>query len=414
MCCFSINVHAACEVHSRHNPQLTNNIFRISNHYIFILLEFSLEMSTSRLFIAGDGVHVARVVSMLTSYDALCKDNSIALPSSSESLGTGGGGIPFHLSTKYYNAELEIFPLVVESSSKTLSSSVTDMLAVASEGEGIILVLPPPTEGTEGNEMDALTKLPLMQVGCEAANMDALAIKVLVRLYNNNALVSQKATESSILWTIDNGYEYIEVNESNLTQGWQEREKEGLPRLMEALQSTMWSCMTKKMLISPTPAGQSVTTIGTSSMSTTTLTSASTLTTGEGEGTVESVFQVEASLIKGDNDNADTAVDGPSTSKTQTTSSNNNTVESSATITTTATTTAASGESTSSTCTEHGEDVEDFSDLMDQARRLRDRAAAGNMSDEDRRRQAEEMALKLAKLMNLCDDDDDDTDDEEE
>lgn len=46
-------------------------------------------------------------------------------------------------------------------------------------------------------------------------------------------------------WTLDNGYEYIEIDQSDITQGWQEREKDGLPRLMEALQSNMWSTFQK-------------------------------------------------------------------------------------------------------------------------------------------------------------------------
>jgi hypothetical protein len=74
-----------------------------------------------------------------------------------------------------------------------------------------------------------------------------------------------------VLWALDSGFEHIEIDEkkllegdvclcitsglsitltfrlkSILLQGWQNREKDGLPRLMEALQSNKWSTMVVK------------------------------------------------------------------------------------------------------------------------------------------------------------------------
>lgn len=42
-------------------------------------------------------------------------------------------------------------------------------------------------------------------------------------------------------WSLDNGYEFIEIDPENAVQGWEDREKEGLPRLMEALVAHTWS-----------------------------------------------------------------------------------------------------------------------------------------------------------------------------
>lgn len=57
-------------------------------------------------------------------------------------------------------------------------------------------------------------------------------------------------------WALDNGFEYIEVvtgssgsgSGSRIVAGYNDREKYGLPRLMEALQSNMWSTMQRKAL----------------------------------------------------------------------------------------------------------------------------------------------------------------------
>ena len=49
------------------------------------------------------------------------------------------------------------------------------------------------------------------------------------------------------MWSIHNSYEFIEIDLSeDLSQGWGEREKEGLPRLIEALQSRRWDSMVLK------------------------------------------------------------------------------------------------------------------------------------------------------------------------
>jgi hypothetical protein len=46
-------------------------------------------------------------------------------------------------------------------------------------------------------------------------------------------------------WSLDHGYECIQLDAVNPVCGWQDREKEGLPRIMEAFQTQMWSTMVK-------------------------------------------------------------------------------------------------------------------------------------------------------------------------
>jgi len=64
------------------------------------------------------------------------------------------------------------------------------------------------------------------------------------------ALVLLNASENSIveakrdnyfLWALDNSFELIDINMSSLLDNASDREKEGLPRLIEAIQSTNWS-----------------------------------------------------------------------------------------------------------------------------------------------------------------------------
>jgi hypothetical protein len=70
----------------------------------------------------------------------------------------------------------------------------------------------------------------------------------------------------NLLWAVDHGFEYVEINESSLLESESnssfffsiflkhfllahtERDKNGLPRVVEAVQSVMWSTAQKKTL----------------------------------------------------------------------------------------------------------------------------------------------------------------------
>eukprot|EP01041_Mallomonas_annulata_P007077 gene7077-14391_t len=68
-------------------------------------------------------------------------------------------------------------------------------------------------------------------------------LQFLITLTEGSDKISSTLREERILWTINHNFEHIEIDTSNLLSGWEEREKEGLPRLIEALQSHMWSTM---------------------------------------------------------------------------------------------------------------------------------------------------------------------------
>lgn len=56
------------------------------------------------------------------------------------------------------------------------------------------------------------------------------------------------------------------------------------------------------------------------------------------------------------------------------------------------------------------ESMDNFNDLLTAARNIRDEAHRGNLSDEERRRRAADMAMKLCAMMNLDENDDEDAD----
>jgi hypothetical protein len=291
------------------------------------------------------------------------------------------------LSTKYYTAALEISPFEIDSKATSLPQPAAEILAsaVANQGEGIILIMPPsqtpsPTTAcpNDHGEVEGLSKTLLLQIGKEAAEIDAFAMKLLVQLIGDGFPMASKVTEESTLWAVDHGFEYVEVDESHLVQGWQEREKDGLPRLMEAIQSTMWTCLKKKNIHAVHVQEQA---------------SSSSSDKGEnvfqfGEASTKTTVAVERDAAR--RQIALEALDNATTGSVRPTN-----------------VASTSGEVGHENVGED-HDVEDFSDIMEKAKRLRDEATAGNMSDDERRRKAAEMALQLAKMMNLDDDDYDD------
>jgi hypothetical protein len=57
--------------------------------------------------------------------------------------------------------------------------------------------------------------------------------------------------EAVMEWSLDHGYECIQLDAETPVFGWQDREKEGLPRIMEAFQTQMWSTMVKNGTLVP-------------------------------------------------------------------------------------------------------------------------------------------------------------------
>jgi hypothetical protein len=98
----------------------------------------------------------------------------------------------------------------------------------------------------------------LVSIKVSISRSSSLFLNCNLQSQENEALLNQHR-EHRIMWCLDNGFEYLEIDSSNPTQsrshgvsdwladelftGHNLREKDGLPRLIEALNSNMWSNM---------------------------------------------------------------------------------------------------------------------------------------------------------------------------
>jgi hypothetical protein len=103
--------------------------------------------------------------------------------------------------------------------------------------DGILIIFP------SDAHIDSLTQihdeLPQDQIGDTlrlCISTSAKSITVITKEYEDR--YSQR-----VLWCLDRGYEYVEVDvtEKGLTDGFDEREKDGFARVVEAMGGTVWS-----------------------------------------------------------------------------------------------------------------------------------------------------------------------------
>lgn len=91
------------------------------------------------------------------------------------------------------------------------------------------------------NESPAALPLPA------PADDDAVPVRLLVvTKRTDEAPLSEEARYACAVWALEHSSEFIDIDLDSLTETWNEREKEGLPRLVEALQANMWAGMQRK------------------------------------------------------------------------------------------------------------------------------------------------------------------------
>ncbi len=74
---------------------------------------------------------------------------------------------------------------------------------------------------------------------------DTIQFRALVLLNTTENSIVEAKRENYFLWALDNSFELIDINMSKLLDTCNDREKDGLPRLIEAIQSTSWSSIEK-------------------------------------------------------------------------------------------------------------------------------------------------------------------------
>lgn len=171
---------------------------------------------------------------------------------------------------------------------------------------------------------------------------------------DSNAAGVDSFRPARVDWCIDSGFEYIEIDTALPMESHQDRDKFGVPRVMEALQSNRWRHMVMKTQHTPTQPAEQVATRDNTSKAP--------------DDAMTSVFRVEP-------------VSASEESEVQ-----------------------------SPLADEEEEKEEQIQQVLQLAQKTREEVMAGSLSDDQRRERAARIALQMCSLMNL----DDDSDEEEE
>eukprot|EP01032_Pedospumella_encystans_P028288 gene28288-31949_t len=196
------------------------------------------------LIVNGESSLIKKLSLLLTNYKALCVNESLNEEADTRTL---------NLVTKYYSANVTLDLLAFDASDES----------VLDNAEGYILV---PSEGDL-----SLPKYALSRAAVEADT----GLRILVALSEGSEVNHRPSYEA---WALENSFEYVEINILDPVKDFQEREKSGLPRLIEALESNMWSTM-QRAPKSTTASSSSSSTSNTASNSTGTSCSAGPTTT---------------------------------------------------------------------------------------------------------------------------------------
>jgi len=344
----------------------------------------------AKVLVVGPHEQTRAVQGYLTNYDALCQGSS---PTAEMDV------LPSFMSleTKYYSARLDLFLCELERGGEAEELGGK---------EGYLMCL---SVEMANNTASVVSRQELFAKG-EAAEDAGISIRILVIL-GRDVTLSEEARGAWINWSLDHGFELIEIDSSGLTDSWKEREKEGLPRLMEALQANMWSSMVRKEASGSSSSSSSGGggAVGGSGGGSSSVSSTSSVfefhnkqgiaTESKQEATSEASTGASAfdeqyfrRMREADETNEQNAqaVDLPVLDE--------------------------GGEHNDSSSELPAADasLDRFADILAQAKSTREAALSGKLSDHDRRAQAAQMAMQLSQLLSMAGEDEDDEDEDED
>lgn len=225
--------------------------------------------------------------------------------------------------------------------------------------DGILLIFP-----SNDTQIETLTELHDRILQSNALVGDTLRLCIATCVGNTSIYTTKEHQEEyskRVLWCLDRGYEYVEVDlsEEGLKEGFDEREKDGFARVIEAIGGTVWSSavMMKRDGI------KAVASIGVGELSEATISTR--------ENNVAAV-----SVAKAANDVHD---DGGADKKKK----KNETID----------------DSVSTTSSNEESMLENIEHIMEEAKRIRECSRAGQLSDEERRNRAGNAAEVLMGLL---------------
>lgn len=343
---------------------------------------------------------ILRGIQVLQRYrkDGVVDDQICVLPTESK--------LSIELSTKYYTAKLQFHILpndeLVEPTSKSES--------ILEDAEAIIIVLDASRDGPDfhlasqwvgkylhGLNLDTMllisNKCDLSSSGYipgmnqeSPGGADLKLATIAVDQSSAEASTEHFARmERNALWSIDNGLEHVECSALHPLAGIESREKQGIARILEALESTMWSSMVKPKS-ALTSKAMEISREHTSQISP---------KPPLGEKEIDDQPKSEVVPINsGSCDNEECS--RPSDALEKKTSDAEKSLDS---LFRPLDIDSIFGE---------GDGDLDIGKLMQQMRMTKERAQTGNLSDEERRRAAADMAMRLMSMLNFGEDEEQD------
>lgn len=213
-----------------------------------------------------------------------------------------------------------------------------------------------------------------------------ISTRLMVQMSDDpDAADDNREASLALMWCLDNGFELIPVSRKSPFQTWGEREKEHIPRVLEALESTLWSTMEKHAPSTHTDTQQGA------AQSTEDESAPSSVSTGAG------ALAADASCSTGERRQDEPEAREKDFERLYSFLQKGQDREGD------------DDEGAGDT----GENDAIFS-FIDEARRVREAALSGNMTDEERRANAAKAAERLAALMFAGDEDEDEGEDGDE
>jgi hypothetical protein len=197
-------------------------------------------MASSKVIVCGTRKDTEFLVHKVVNYEALTAGRECkAFGEVAVDCGNNDFSAKLSIQNKYFDADLVCHGV----STKEEDDAHVD----AAEYEGTIIVVP------AEEQFLGSSKLATLGASCNETGHE---FKAFVLLKSDSTETDPALdNQSTMEWCLDHGFEYIEVDISDLIAGWQDREKDGLPRLMEAINSVMWSSCRRKS--SPAAVAQS-------------------------------------------------------------------------------------------------------------------------------------------------------------
>ena len=190
------------------------------------------------LVVVGSG-SVRQLLAWLERYDEICNHpvgvTNCFEPNDSYCLQS------YRLSTKYYDAIVRVVGFDLN------DSNVGVIREEIASSEGLVIVV----DKSCVIEGDQSALASLLALGESTDTSESMAIRLLLEIAVDDDVKESESTNGLLVWSLDNAFEYISVDPSRLTETCNLREKDGLPRLVEALQSTMWSTLIRKAAAPP-------------------------------------------------------------------------------------------------------------------------------------------------------------------